>query len=85
MGWHKTPTQQKNISPLIICGEIFLLPFLIYTQPEIAKNLLMYRYHTLTGARKKAKMNGYKGAMYAWESAATGEEVTPCWVVGLED
>lgn len=62
--------------------EIFILPFLIFTQPEIARNLLMYRYHTLGGARQKAIDNGYKGAMFAWESAATGEEVTPTWVEG---
>lgn len=64
--------------------EIFILPFLIYTQPEIARNLLMYRYHTLDGARQKAKKNGYRGAMFAWESAATGKEVTPRWVIGPE-
>ncbi len=64
--------------------EIFILPFLIYTQPEIARNLLMYRYHTLAGARQKARDNGYQGAMFAWESAATGREVTPRWVVGPE-
>ena len=62
--------------------EIFILPFLIFTQPEIARKLLMYRYHTLPGARRKAKQNGFKGAMYAWESAGTGDEVTPTWVVG---
>jgi kojibiose phosphorylase len=62
--------------------EIFILPLLIYTQPKIARNLLMYRYHTLAGARKKAKENGYQGAMYVWESASTGEEVTPSWVIG---
>ena len=60
--------------------EIFMLPFFTYTRPEIARNLLSYRYHTLEGARKKARENGYKGAQYAWESAATGEEVTPTWV-----
>lgn len=64
--------------------EIFILPFLIYTQPKIARNLLMYRYHTLPGARMKAQKNGYQGAMYAWESAATGEEVTPTWVTGSD-
>ncbi len=57
--------------------EIFILPFFIYTFPEVARKLLLYRYHTLTGARKKARENGYKGAMYAWESASTGEETTP--------
>ena len=62
--------------------EIFILPFLIYTQPTIARNLLLYRYHTIEGARQKARENGYQGAMFAWESAATGEEVTPRWVVG---
>ncbi|HEY9603900.1 MAG TPA: beta-phosphoglucomutase [Allocoleopsis sp.] len=60
--------------------EIFILPFLIYTQPEIARNLLTYRYHTLEGARRKARESGYKGAMFAWESAGTGDEVTPRWV-----
>jgi beta-phosphoglucomutase len=60
--------------------EIFMLPFFIFTQPAIARNLLTYRYHTLNGARRKAKDSGYKGAMFAWESADTGDEVTPRWV-----
>jgi trehalose/maltose hydrolase-like predicted phosphorylase len=42
----------------------------------------MYRYHTLPGARAKADAMGYKGALYAWESADTGEETTPEQVVG---
>lgn len=62
--------------------EIFLLPFLTYTQPALARNLLTYRYHTLPGARRKAQANGYEGAMIAWESAQTGDEVTPRWVPG---
>ncbi len=61
--------------------EIFILPFFTYTRPEIASNLLRYRYHTLDGARKKAKEKGYTGACYAWESAATGEETTPRWAL----
>ncbi len=60
--------------------EIFALPFLIFTQPDLARNLLTYRYHTLNGARRKARESGYKGAMFAWESADTGDEVTPRWV-----
>ena len=60
--------------------EIFLVPFLTLTQPALAKNLLTYRYHTLSGARCKAHQAGYEGAMYAWESADTGNEVTPRWV-----
>ena len=60
--------------------EIFILPYYSYTRPEIARNLLMYRYHSLVGARNKAKENGYQGAMYPWESAWIDEgEVTPVW------
>lgn len=59
--------------------ELFILPPLTLTQPKIARNLLMYRYHNLPGARKKAKENGYEGAMFPWESTDTGEETTPQW------
>lgn len=62
--------------------EIFIVPFLALTQPELARNLLNYRYKTLAGARRKAKESGYEGALFAWESAATGDEVTPRWVEG---
>jgi trehalose/maltose hydrolase-like predicted phosphorylase len=62
--------------------EIFILPFFTYTRPRIARNLLLYRYHTLPGARRKARENGYEGAMFAWESADSGDETTPRWVPG---
>ncbi|UKP00237.1 beta-phosphoglucomutase [Nostoc sp. UHCC 0870] len=59
--------------------EIFILPFFTYNQPDVARNLLSYRYHTIAGARRKAAHYGFKGAMYPWESADTGDEVTPRW------
>lgn len=62
--------------------EIFLLPFYSLTWPEAARSLLMYRFHTLDGARAKAAAMGWRGALYAWESAATGAEVTPKQVIG---
>ncbi|MCP9847996.1 beta-phosphoglucomutase [Synechococcus sp. Lug-A] len=61
--------------------DIFILPLFTLTQPEIAKSLLTYRYHTLSGARRKAAHSGYHGAMFAWESAATGDEMTPRWSI----
>ena len=61
--------------------EIFMLPLFTFTQPELARRLLNYRYHTLEGARRKARNHGYKGAMFAWESADTGDEVTPRWAL----
>jgi kojibiose phosphorylase len=60
--------------------EIFMLPFFIHTQPNLARNMLMYRYHTLPAARQVAAEQGYEGALFAWESALTGEETTPRWV-----
>jgi kojibiose phosphorylase len=62
--------------------ETFILPYFTLTQPALARNLLMYRWHTLAGARKKAHENGFAGAQFAWESAERGEEVTPRWVPG---
>ncbi|MDX2099905.1 MAG: beta-phosphoglucomutase [Leptolyngbyaceae cyanobacterium bins.59] len=64
--------------------EIFILPCLTLTQPDLARNLLTYRYHTLAGARRKAQASGYEGAMYVWESAETGDEVTPQWVPSID-
>ena len=61
--------------------EIYLLPFYTLTWPEAARALLMYRFHTLDGARRKAARLGYRGALYAWESAETGDEATPEEVV----
>jgi trehalose/maltose hydrolase-like predicted phosphorylase len=62
--------------------EIFLLPFYTFTWPEAARSLLMYRFHTLDGARAKAARMGWRGALYAWESADTGAEATPEQVIG---
>ncbi|CQR54097.1 glycoside hydrolase family 65 protein [Paenibacillus riograndensis] len=60
--------------------EIFILPFYIYSNPQIARSLLEYRYLGLEGARSKAKENGYAGAMYPWEAAWPSDgEVTPVW------
>ena len=61
--------------------EVFMLPFFIYTQPETARALLLYRYHALDGAMRNARDGGFRGARYAWESAGTGVETTPKWTV----
>ncbi len=62
--------------------EIFLLPFYTLTWPAAARALLMYRFHTLDGARGKAARLGWRGALYAWESADTGAEATPEHAIG---
>ncbi|WP_423731326.1 glycoside hydrolase family 65 protein [Hafnia paralvei] len=57
--------------------EVFLLPFHLLTQPNIARQLISYRWHNLAGARRKAQLKGYCGALFPWESARTGDEETP--------
>ena len=57
--------------------ELYMLPFYLHTWPEAARALLLYRHRSLAGARRKAASLGYRGAMFAWESADTGEEETP--------
>lgn len=64
--------------------EIFMLPYFTYVHPDIARNLLMYRYRLLPGARAKAKQNGYEGAQYPWESTLDGGETTPDAIVHPE-
>jgi kojibiose phosphorylase len=59
--------------------ELFCLPFFTYTNTDLARNLLMYRYNRLDAARKIAQEKGYQGAMFPWESADSGEETTPSW------
>lgn len=53
--------------------EIFMLPLFLYTNPELAKQLLMYRYHILPNARIRAKEMEDQGALFAWNSI-NGEE-----------
>lgn len=57
--------------------EMFNLPAYLFTAPEIARNILTYRWRTLDGARRKAARLGYEGAFYAWISGTTGDELCP--------
>lgn len=63
--------------------EMFMLPFFLHSDPEIARNLMMYRIHTLDGARRKAEEYGYLGAFYAWESQDSGDDA--CTLFNVND
>ncbi|BES63646.1 glycoside hydrolase family 65 protein [Gottschalkiaceae bacterium SANA] len=60
-------------------SEIFMLPFYLYTNPIIARNLLLYRYQTLDGARENARRYNCRGARFPWQSATTGSEQCSLW------
>jgi Glycosyl hydrolase family 65 central catalytic domain/Glycosyl hydrolase family 65, N-terminal domain len=58
--------------------ETFALPPLLLVEPESARSILDYRSRHLEAARLNARLAGWKGAMYPWESCPLhGEEVTP--------
>jgi alpha,alpha-trehalose phosphorylase len=61
--------------------EIYLLPFLTYTSPQIARNLLIFRYNMLPQARARAKQLGHRGAMFPWRTI-NGEEASAYYAAG---
>jgi alpha,alpha-trehalose phosphorylase len=61
--------------------EIYLLPFLTYTSPRIAKNLLTFRYKMLAQARAQARQLGHRGAMFPWRTIS-GEEASAYYAAG---
>ena len=58
----------------IFWDELFILPFLNLRIPELSRSLLLYRYRRLDEARLNAIENGFKGALYPWQSGSNGEE-----------
>lgn len=60
----------------IFWDELYIFPFYNLHFPQITRALLMYRYRRLEGAREYAEKNGYKGAMYPWQTADDGSEET---------
>ncbi len=54
--------------------EIYMLPFFLLTQPDMARRLLDYRASILESAREQARLLGHaRGALYAWRTIAGAE------------
>jgi len=62
-------------------SEIYLLPFLIYTSPQTAKNLLRVRYNMLDKARLRARELSHPGALFPWRTI-NGEEASAYYEAG---
>jgi alpha,alpha-trehalose phosphorylase len=62
-------------------AEIYLLPFLTYTSPRIARNLLTFRHKMLPQARVRARQLGHRGAMFPWRTIS-GEEASAYYAAG---
>lgn len=62
--------------------EIYMFPFFLYTNPEISRKLMEYRYNILSKARERArKMSHKKGALYPWRTIS-GEECSAYYPAG---
>ncbi|MFY0664115.1 MAG: glycoside hydrolase family 65 protein [Natronospirillum sp.] len=62
--------------------EIYILPFFLFTQPDLAKNLLQYRYNLLDAARRRARDLAIdKGCLFPWRTIG-GEECSAYYPAG---
>jgi alpha,alpha-trehalose phosphorylase len=61
--------------------EIYLFPFLLYTSPHTAKNLLRLRYNMLDKARMRARELSHRGALFPWRTI-NGEEASAYYEAG---
>lgn len=63
--------------------EIFLFPFYMWTRPEAARNLLLYRVNRLSDAKALARRQNLEGARYPWMCSSDGSEQCESWDIGL--
>ncbi len=61
--------------------EIYVLPFFIYTSPDIARSLTSYRIRLLDKARARAAEMSQQGALYPWRTIG-GEETSAYYPAG---
>ncbi len=61
--------------------EVYVLPFLAYTNPDAARKLLRFRYHMLSAARGRADELSQSGALYPWRTI-NGEEASAYYAAG---
>jgi trehalose/maltose hydrolase-like predicted phosphorylase len=57
--------------------DVYVLPMLAATHPQAARAILEYRVRRLPAAIRAAKNYRRNGARFPWESARSGEDVTP--------
>ena len=60
----------------IFWDEMYLYPFYLQRDPDLARALLLYRYRRLGEARAAAAAEGLDGAMFPWQSGSSGREET---------
>jgi len=61
--------------------EVYVLPFLTYTTPRVAKNLIQFRHSYLDKARERAAQVNQQGALFPWRTI-NGEEASAYYAAG---
>jgi alpha,alpha-trehalose phosphorylase len=61
--------------------EIYVLPFLSYTAPVVARNALRFRYNMLDAARERARELNQRGALFPWRTI-NGQESSAYYAAG---
>ena len=61
--------------------ETWVLPFLAYTQPRVARNLLRFRHGMLDKARARARDLELRGALFPWRTIS-GDEASAYHLAG---
>ena len=58
-------------------ADVFMLPAVVAMDHAAGAAMIRYRLRRLDAARARARAAGLRGARFPWESAASGEDVTP--------
>jgi trehalose/maltose hydrolase-like predicted phosphorylase len=58
-------------------ADVFMLPAVVAMDPGAGAAMIRYRLRRLDAARTRARTAGLRGARFPWESAASGQDVTP--------
>lgn len=68
-GWHGEAYRGH-----IFWDELFILPFLTLRLPHLVREAMRYRYRRIGAARRAAAAEGFRGAMFPWQSGSDGRE-----------
>ncbi len=85
-------TQEQGVSAKGITGigydghyfwdtEVYVVPFLAYTNPDVARKLLRFRWAMLPAARQRARELNEAGALFPWRTI-NGEEASAYYAAG---
>jgi alpha,alpha-trehalose phosphorylase len=61
--------------------EIYVVPFLVHTDPRLARQVLEFRCRMLDAARERAAEIGHGGALYPWRTIS-GKEASAWYAAG---